>query len=137
MSSSNNINQDNNDINKKIQSISQATQSAAIGAIIKAILGFFIFLCVGYYTMWLSNNYVKRETFEAYTTKQDQLLTSRFDSIQNKLEIIINKQTITTEQFKNFNVILESQQKTLDNLSDRVTFMERTAYKNNMPQPVK
>lgn len=102
-----------------------------ISTIIKPILGFFAFVCVGYYTLWLSSNYVKKETFDNYTSKQDQILTSRFDTIQNKLEIILNQQIITTEQFKNLNIILNSQQKSLDNISDRVTFLERSYFKPN------
>lgn len=86
-------------------------------------------MAVGYYTLWLSNNYVKKETFDAYTIKQDQQMTTRFDSIQNKLEIIINQQTITTEQFKNLNLILNTQQKSLDNLNDRLTYLERNYFK--------
>lgn len=100
-----------------------------LSAIVKSAIGGVLFLAVGYYTLWLSNNYVKKETFDAYTIKQDQQMTTRFDSIQNKLEIIINQQTITTEQFKNLNLILNTQQKSLDNLNDRLTYLERNYFK--------
>ena len=130
-----NFNKNNGSLSKDIEKtanyVSDLTHSAAISAVVKSILGLFAFICVGYYSMWLSNNYVKRETFEAYTSKQDQLLSSRFDAIQNKLEIIINKQTVTTEQFKNFSFVLDTQQKTIDNLNDRITFMERSVYKTS------
>jgi len=99
------------------------------GGFLKPILGFFIFICIGYYTLWLSANYVKKETFDEYTKKQDQLLTSKFDSIKSKLETILEQQIITTEQFKNLNVILTTQQKSLDNISERVTFLERLYFK--------
>jgi hypothetical protein len=127
------INKNNQSIEKNIEAgveyMSNVTHSAVVGAIVKSVLGLVAFICVGYYSMWLSNNYVKRETFEAYTSKQDQLLSSRFDAIQSKLEIIINKQTISTEQFKNFSFVLDTQQKSIDNLNDRITFMERSVYK--------
>jgi hypothetical protein len=105
--------------------------SSLISTILKPVLGFFAFICVGYYTLWLSSNYVKKETFDNYTTKQDQILSSRFDTIQNKLEVILNQQIITTEQFKNLNLILNTQQKSLENISERVTFLERNYFKPN------
>lgn len=105
--------------------------SSVFSNIIKPIIGFFIFICVGYYTLWLSTNYVKKETFDDYTRKQDQLLASRFDSIQSKLETILGQQIITTEQFKNLNIILSNQQKSLDNISERVTFLERSYFKES------
>ena len=77
----------------------------------------------------MSANYVKRDAFEAYTTKQDQLLNSRFDLIQNRLESILNQQIVTSEQFKNLNLILNTQQKSLDTLNDRLTFLERNYFK--------
>ena len=105
---------------------------AIMGTLLKSVLGFFAFICIGYYTLWLSSNYVKKETFDAYTTKQDQVLNSRFDIIQNKLEVILNQQIITTEQFKNLNLILGTQQKSLDNLNDRLTFLERNYFKPHL-----
>jgi hypothetical protein len=105
--------------------------SSVFNNIVKPIIGFFIFLCIGYYTLWLSSNYVKKETFDDYIRKQDQLLTARFDSIQSKLETILGQQIITTEQFKNLNIILSTQQKSLDNISERVTFLERSYFKDN------
>ena len=108
--------------------------SSVFNNIIKPIIGFFIFLCIGYYTLWLSSNYVKKETFDDYIRKQDQLLTSRFDTIQSKLETILGQQIITTEQFKNLNIILSTQQKSLDNISERVTFLERSYFKDNKDQ---
>jgi hypothetical protein len=103
-----------------------------LSTIVKSAIAGVLFLAVGYYTLWLSNNYVKKETFDAYTIKQDHQMTTRFDSIQNKLEIIINQQTITTEQFKNLNLLLNTQQKSLDNLNDRLTYLERNYFK---PKP--
>lgn len=97
---------------------------------IKPALMFVAFLSVGYYTLWMSANYVKRDTFEAYAAKQDQIISSRFDVIQNRLETILNQQIVTSEQFKNLNLILNTQQKSLDILNDRITFLERNYFKS-------
>jgi hypothetical protein len=100
-----------------------------IAPLLKPFFMFILFLAIGYYTLWMSANYVKRDAFEAYTTKQDQLLNSRFDLIQNRLESILNQQIVTSEQFKNLNLILNTQQKSLDTLNDRLTFLERNYFK--------
>lgn len=102
-----------------------------IGTIIKSGLVFISFLAVGYYTLWMSSNYVRKDNFDAYIAKQDQILNSRFDLIQNRLENILNQQIITTEQFKNLNIILSSQQKSLDVFNDRLTFLERNFFQNS------
>jgi hypothetical protein len=99
--------------------------------LIKPFFMFIVFLAIGYYTLWMSANYVKRDAFESYTAKQDQLLNSRFDLIQNRLESILNQQIVTSEQFKNLNLILNSQQKSLDTLNDRLTFLERNYFKSS------
>ncbi len=123
------INLKHEDVYKKSSIFDNITHPTFLSSFLKSALGGILFLSVGYYTLWLSNNYVKKETFDSYTVKQDQLITSRFDAIQNKLEIIINQQTITTEQFKNLKLILNTQQKSLDNLNDRLTYLERNYFK--------
>jgi hypothetical protein len=117
-------NTDGNDMISKLH-------PSIISNILKSIIGFIVFICVGYYSLWLSSNYVKKETFDSYMLKQDQQMTLRFDQIQNRLEVILNQQIITTEQFKNLNLILNTQQKSLDNLNDRLTYLERIYLKNN------
>jgi hypothetical protein len=102
--------------------------TSLIPSLIKPILVFISFLAVGYYTLWMSSNYVKRETFESYINKQDELMKSKFDIIQNKLETIINQQIVTSEQFKNLNLILNTQQKSLDSVNERLTFLERNYF---------
>jgi len=39
---------------------------AVIYLIIKPLLTLFAFLCLGYYSMWLSINYVKQDKFAEY-----------------------------------------------------------------------
>jgi hypothetical protein len=105
--------------------------------VVKGIFGIIIFLSFGYYTLWLSTNYVKKETFDSFITKQEQLFEARFQITQSKLETILNQQIITSEQFKNLNIILSSQQKSLDSLNERLTFIERNVYSKQNPQPTK
>jgi hypothetical protein len=105
--------------------------SSVLPSIIKSILAFIAFLGVGYYTLWMSANYVKKESFEKYSQKQDDLLETKFGIIQTKLENILNQQLIATEQFKSFNIILQTQQKSIDIMNERITFLERSVFKSN------
>jgi hypothetical protein len=120
---------ENNDTDKN--NIISKLHPDILSTVLKSAIGFIAFICVGYYTLWLSSNYVKKETFDSYITKQDQQMNLRFDQIQNRLEVILNQQIITTEQFKNLNLILSTQQKSLDNLNDRLTYLERIYLKPN------
>jgi hypothetical protein len=105
--------------------------------VVKSIFGIIVFLSFGYYTLWLSTNYVKKDTFDSFITKQEQLFEARFQITQSKLENILNQQIITSEQFKNLNIILNSQQKSLDSLNERLTFIERNVYSKTNTQPTK
>ncbi len=105
---------------------------AFINLVIKPLLTLIAFLSMGYYTMWLSTNYVRQDKFNAYVEKQlafdkqqDELLKSRFDITQTKLETIINQQTIFNEQLKTFNTLTASYQKQIDSLNDRIIYLER------------
>jgi hypothetical protein len=105
---------------------------AFINLIIKPLLTLIAFLSMGYYTMWLSTNYVRQDKFSAYIEKQiqfdkqqDELSKSRFDITQTKLEAIITQQTIFNEQLKTFNNLSASYQKQLDSLNDRIIYLER------------
>ena len=120
---------ENNDTDKN--NIISKLHPDILSTVLKSAIGFIAFICVGYYTLWLSSNYVKKEVFDSYITKQDQQMNLRFDQIQNRLEVILNQQIITTEQFKNLNLILSTQQKSLDNLNDRLTYLERIYLKPN------
>jgi hypothetical protein len=106
--------------------------SAFINLIIKPLLTLIVFLSVGYYTMWLSTNYVKQDKFTEYVEKQiladkqqDENSKIRFDLTQTKLETIISQQIIFNEQLKTYNTMMASYQKQLDLLNDRVLYLER------------
>lgn len=96
-----------------------------INLIIKPLVAGIIFLCIGYYTSWLSSNYVKKELFENYIEKQEKLYDSQFQITNSKLETIIAQQITFSEQFKTLNLQIASTQKNLDNINERITYLER------------
>ena len=105
---------------------------AFISLMLKPMLTLLVFLSVGYYTLWMSTNYVKQDKFAAYIEKQiileknkDDVYTSRFQLTQNKLETIINQQSVFNEQLKTYNIQMISYQKQIDSFSDRLLFVER------------
>jgi hypothetical protein len=105
---------------------------AIIYLIIKPLLTLIAFLTLGYYSMWLSINYVKQDKFAEYVEKQiiydknqDDVLKNRYDITQTKLETIINNQTIFTEQLKSFSLLNYTYQKELDKYNERLVFLER------------
>jgi type IV secretory pathway VirB4 component len=80
----------------------------------------------------MSTTYVKQDKFVDYMKqqieldkKQDEILKTRFEVTQGKLEIIINNQVSFTEQLKTYNQLLGGFQKQLDNIDSRVTYLER------------
>jgi hypothetical protein len=90
----------------------------------------------GYVTMWMSINYVKQDKFSEYVKKQlesdttqDEIMKNRYDVTQTKLETIINQQISYTEQLKAYNQLLLGIQKQVDNLDDRVKYIERSSVK--------
>jgi hypothetical protein len=105
---------------------------AFISLILRPLFMLLMFLSVGYYTMWLSSTYVKQTQFGQYIekqdiedAKQDELAKTRFEVVQTKLDAIINQQTIYTEQLKSVNQLMVNQQKDVDDLNERVTYIER------------
>jgi len=107
-----------------------------INVILKPMLTLLVFLSVGYYTMWMSTNYVKSDNFNSYIEKQlisdkeqDQLTKARFEITQTKLETIINQQIAYTEQLKAYNQLLSGFQKQIDQIDSRLMYLERN--KNN------
>jgi uncharacterized membrane-anchored protein YhcB (DUF1043 family) len=89
-------------------------------------------IILGYVTMWLNTNFVKQDKFAIYVEKQlendkrqDEILKNRFDITQTRLETIINQQVSYTEQLKAYNQLMVSVQKQVDNIDERVKFMER------------
>jgi hypothetical protein len=99
-----------------------------INLFLKPLIAALAFLCIGYYTSWLSSNYVKKELFEKYIEKQDKLYESRFEITNTKLETIIAQQITFSEQFKLLNLQISSTQKNLDSINERITYIERLYY---------
>jgi hypothetical protein len=106
---------------------------AFINLIVKPLMTLIVFLSVGYYTLWLSTNYVKQDKFYDFVNrqiesdeKQDETAKARFEIVQTKLETIINQQTSFTEQMKTFNTMMAAYQKQFDLLQDRVLYLERS-----------
>ena len=103
-----------------------------INLILRPIFMLLIFLSIGYYTTWLSANYVHQENFTKYIEKQfendkrqDEFSRNRFEVTQSKLDAIINQQVAYTEQLKAYNGLLINYQKQLDNINDRLLYIER------------
>lgn len=110
----------------------ESKHRAFISLILRPLFMLLMFLSVGYYTMWLSSTYVKQTQFGQYIekqdvedAKQDELAKTRFEVVQTKLDAIINQQTIYTEQLKSVNQLMVNQQKDVDDLNERVTYIER------------
>ena len=89
-------------------------------------------IILGYVTLWLNTNFVKQDKFALYVDKQiendkrqDEILKNRFEITQTKLETIINQQVSYTEQLKAYNQIMLGIQKQVDNIDERVKFIER------------
>lgn len=106
---------------------------AFINLVIKPLMSLIVFLSVGYYTMWLSTNYVRQSSFYDFVQKQiasdeqqDEQSKNRFEVIQSKLEVIINQQVAYNEQIKTINSLLTTQQKQYDMINERLLYLERT-----------
>lgn len=107
---------------------------AFINLVIKPLMSLIVFLSVGYYTMWLSTNYVRQTAFYEFVQKQtvsdkqqDEQAKNRFEIIQTKLETIINQQVAYNEQIKTINSLLAAQQKQYEMINERLLYLERTA----------
>jgi predicted methyltransferase len=105
---------------------------AFINLVIKPLMTLIVFLSVGYYTMWLSTNYVRQAAFYEFIQKQttsdkqqDEQSKNRFEIIQSKLETIINQQVAYNEQIKTINSLLTTQQKQYDTINERLLYLER------------
>jgi hypothetical protein len=110
----------------------EAKNKAFINLIIKPVFTLIIFLSVGYYTLWMSTNYVQQDKFSSYIeqqiisdARQDENARNRFELTQTKLETIINQQIIFNEQLKTYNTMMTSYQKQVDSLNERLLFVER------------
>jgi len=113
-----------------------------IGYFAKPAIMLLLALVFGYGTMWLSTNFVKQDKFAAYVDKQiandqmqDENAKHRFDITQQKLEQIITQQVSYTEQLKAYNQVMVGFQKQVDNIDERVKFIERSDRLKNYSNP--
>jgi hypothetical protein len=96
-----------------------------INLFVKPIIAAFVFLAIGYYTSWLSQNYVKREIFEKFIERQESVFESRFELANSKLETILSQQIMFNEQFKSLNNQINNTQKNVDMINERLIYLER------------
>jgi hypothetical protein len=108
------------------------------GAYIKPAIMLVAFMMFSYTTLWMSQHYVTNEKFGEYVKaqvesdkRQDEQAEKRFEITQAKLETIINQQVSYSEQLKAYNTIMVSMQKQLDNIDNRVIYLERNVH--NLP----
>jgi hypothetical protein len=86
----------------------------------------------------MGQHYVTNDKFGEYVKaqvesdkKQDDQAEKRFEITQAKLETIINQQVSYSEQLKAYNTIMVSIQKQVDNIDNRVIYLERNVH--NLP----
>jgi hypothetical protein len=103
--------------------------------LLKPLIMLIAFVVFGYATTWLSINFVKQDKFAEFVQRQiesDKKLgekaQERYEVTQSKLETIINQQTAYTEQLKAYNQVLIGVQKQVDNLDERLKYLERSQY---------
>ena len=123
-----NVEQQSDNIVNKLEDF-ENKHKAFINLFIKPFSTLLVFLAIGYYTMWMSTNYVKQEKFNLFVEKQEQLIQSNFEITRTQLQTILTQQTTFTEQLKAYNMQIINLQKTVDTLSERVTYLERNLYK--------
>lgn len=102
------------------------------GFLIKPAVMVIAFMMFSYATLWMGEHYVTNEKFGEYVKvqlesdkRQDNDAQKRFEITQQKLETIINQQVSYSEQLKAYNTIMISIQKQVDNIDNRVIFLER------------
>lgn len=105
------------------------------GWLIKPAVMIVAFMVFSYATLWMSQHYVTNEKFGEYVKiqtdsdkRQDEQAEKRFEIIQAKLETIINQQVSYSEQLKAYNTIMVSIQKQVDNIDNRVIYLERSSH---------
>lgn len=102
------------------------------GFLIKPVVMIIAFMMFSYATLWMGQHYVTNDKFGEYVKnqtdsdkKQDDQAEKRFEITQAKLETIINQQVSYSEQLKAYNTIMVSIQKQVDNIDNRVIYLER------------
>jgi|GEM_PF-3542785 len=104
-------------------------------AYIKPAVMLIAFMMFSYATLWMGQHYVTNEKFGEYVKvqidndkRQDIEDQKRFEITQAKLETIINNQTVFTEQLKAYSQIIVGMQKQIDNIDNRVIYLERNVH---------
>jgi hypothetical protein len=107
-------------------------------AYIKPAVMLVAFTMFSYATLWMGQHYVTNDKFGEYVKtqldedkRQDTEAQKRFEVTQSKLETIINQQISYTEQLKAYSQIMIGMQKQLDNIDNRVIYLERNVH--NLP----
>ena len=110
------------------------------GWLIKPAIMIIAFMVFSYATLWMGQHYVTNDKFGEYVSKQidsdkkqDEQAEKRFEITQAKLETIINQQVSYSEQLKAYNTIMISMQKQLDNIDNRVIYLERSVHSTIQP----
>lgn len=108
------------------------------GWLIKPAIMLITLMGFSYVTLWMGNHYVTNDKFGGYVEKQlnadekqDEEAKRRFEITQVKLETIITQQVSYTEQLKAYNQVILSIQKQVDNIDDRVKYIERVKFSDN------
>lgn len=103
-------------------------------AYIKPAVMLVAFMIFSYITLWMGQHYVTNDKFGEYVKiqtdsdkRQDLDAQRRFEVTQAKLETIINQQVSYTEQLKAYSQIMMSIQKQVDNIDNRVIYLERSS----------
>jgi len=99
------------------------------------------FMMFSYATLWMGQHYVTQDKFAIFVEKQieSEKITAaesqkRFEVTQQKLETIINNQSIFTEDLKHINQTEAGLDKRMDNLDNRLIYIERR-YGSSLASP--
>ena len=103
-------------------------------AYVKPAIMMVAFMMFSYATLWMGQHFVTQDKFSIYVERQiesDKLAATeaqkRFEVTQQKLETIINNQSIFSEDLKHINQTEAGLDKRMDNLDNRLIYIERKA----------
>jgi len=101
-------------------------------AYVKPAIMLVAFMMFSYATLWMSQHFVTQDKFAIYVERQienDKIVAAesvkRFEVTQQKLETIINNQSIFSEDLKHINQTEAGLDKRMDNLDQRLIYIER------------
>lgn len=102
--------------------------------LIKPAVMVIAFMMFSYATLWMGQHYVTQDKFAVYVERQiesdkhaSEEASKRFEVTQEKLETIINNQSIFSEDLKHINQTEAGLDKRMDNMDQRLIFLERKA----------